>query len=266
MARITWSLIAAVNNETILRDNLLRSPDLACASDVILKRSFANAGAAYNSALAEARGDLLIFVHQDVYLPPGWINVLEGWVSKASASDPTWGVLGVIGVNCDGKVYGHVYSTGLGRTVGKSLESPVRVRSIDEMVIILRRDSGLHFDPDLPGYHLYGTDICLQSWQRGWPCLVIDNFCLHNSNGIRRLPFAFWRSYAYLRSKWFDRLPLTTLCVTIRASFLWLVLSMLRELVSRRTPGRRVDDPSRLVQELQWSIRRDGIGNAGYSA
>ena len=94
-----------------------------------------------------------------------------------------------------GEVHGHVYSTGLRRNVGKSFESPVPVHSIDEMVIILRRDSGLHFDAELPGYHLYGTDICLQSWQRGLPCFVIDNFCLHNSNGIRRLPLAFWRSY-----------------------------------------------------------------------
>jgi hypothetical protein len=267
MARMSWSLIAAVNNESVLRDNLLRSPDLADASDVILKRGFANAGAAYNSALAEARGDLLIFVHQDVYLPQGWISVLEECVWKVSASDPTWGVLGVIGVNRNGAVHGHVYSTGLGRTVGKSFELPVQVHSIDEMVIILRRYSGLHFDPELPGYHLYGTDICLQSWQRGFPCFVIADFCLHNSNGIRRLPLAFWRSCLYLRSKWSDRLPLTTLCVTIRSGFLWLGVSMLDQLLHPKTPGHRVNDPSRLVQELcrtgQWKLASEMRGHSG---
>jgi hypothetical protein len=267
MARVNWSLIAAVNNESVVRDNLLRSPDVAYARDVLLKRGFANAGAAYNSGLAEARADLLIFVHQDVYLPPGWISVLEDWICKVSASDPTWAVLGVIGINCHGEAHGHVYSTGLRRNVGKSFDSPVPVHSMDEMVIILRRDSGLYFDAKLPGYHLYGTDICLQSLQRGFPCFVIDNFCVHNSNGMRRLPVPFWRSYAYLRSKWFDRLPITTLCVTIRSSFLWLVLSILRDFRNRATPGRRVHDPSRLVQELgrtgQWEPASEMRGHSG---
>jgi hypothetical protein len=255
MSGMSWSLIAAVNNESVLRDNLLRSPDLAGASDIILKRGFPSAGAAYNSALGEARGDILIFAHQDVYLPPGWISRLEECVWKLSASNPAWGVLGVIGVNRDGVVHGHVYSTGLGRAVGKSFELPVQVHSIDEMVIILRRDSGLQFDPNLPGYHLYGTDICLESWRRGFPCFVIPDFCLHNSNGIRRLPWAFWRSSLYLQSKWSDRLPLTTLCVTIRSGFLWLIVSMLDQLLNPKVPGHRMSDPSRRFQDL----RRTGL-------
>jgi len=247
---MTWSLIAAVNNESVLRHNLLQSPDASCARDVILRRGFANAGAAYNSVLAEARGDLLVFAHQDVYLPAGWIRSLEGWVTKVAAKDPRWAVLGVIGIDVHGEAQGRVYSTGLGRLAGKPLKSPVRVNSIDEMVIIVRRDCGLDFDPNLPGFHLYGTDICLKASERGLSCFVIDNFCLHNSNGIRRLPFAFWRSCAYLQAKWRTRLPLRTLCVTIRRGLPWLALSIVRECINPRIPGTRVSDPARLVQKL----------------
>lgn len=245
-----WSLIAAVNDEEVLQRSLLRSPDLEDATDVIFKRGFARVGAAYNAALTEARGDLLIFAHQDVYLPPGWIGTLENCVRQVNAMNPRWGVLGVIGMDLGGVVQGQVYSTGLKRMVGQPSDEPVPAQSVDEMVIILRRESGLRFDPQLPGYHLYGTDVCLQAWQRGLPCFVVTDFCLHNSRGIRRLPLAFWRSCLYLRSKWCDQLPLTTPCVTIRGGMFWPALALLDGLRNRRTPGARADDPDRLFSEL----------------
>ena len=250
-----WSLIAAVNDEEILRNNLMRSPDLGDAADIVLKRGFSHAGAAYNSALSEARGELLIFAHQDVYLPPGWINTLKDCVRRVDAVNPRWGVLGVIGINAQGTVQGHVYSTGLKRIIGEPFDQPVPVRSVDEMVIVLRRASGLRFDPELPGYHLYGTDICLQAWQRDLPCFVVSDFCLHNSQGLRRLPLAFWRSYWYLRSKWRDQLPLRTPCITIRPGLLWPAWAVLDQLRNRRTPGARTDDPGRLFSELRRSGR-----------
>ena len=251
-----WSLIAAVNDEEVLRRNLLRSPDLEDATDVILQRGFPRAGAAYNSAMTDARGDLLVFAHQDVYLPTGWIHTLEDCVRQVNAVSPRWGVLGVIGPDARGVVRGQVYSTGLKRMVGEPADEPIPVRSVDEMVIILHRESGLRFDPELPGYHLYGTDVCLQAWQRDIPCYVVSNFCLHNSRGIRRLPLAFWRACLYLRSKWRDQLPLTTPCVTIRGGMLWPALALLDGLRNRRTPGARADDPVRFLTELgragQW--------------
>ena len=33
------------------------------------------------------------------------------------------------------------------------------MQSFDELLIVLRRDSGLRFDEGLPGWHMYGTDI-----------------------------------------------------------------------------------------------------------
>ena len=153
------------------------------------------------------------------------------------------GVIGVIGIGSNKDVCGHVYSTGLNSVVGRPSVVPVPVHSIDEMVIIIRRESYLNFDAQLPGYHLYGTDICLQSLQRGLPCFAISNFCVHNSNGIRRLPWAFWQSYLYLRSKWSNRLPLSTLCVTIHSSLLRFAWLWLCQATNRRKPGRRIADP-----------------------
>ena len=45
-------------------------------------------------------------------------------------------------------------------------ELPARVATLDELLLIVRRDAGLRFDPDL-GFHLYGADICLQASEQG---------------------------------------------------------------------------------------------------
>jgi hypothetical protein len=252
---LSWSLISAVNDENVLGTSLLRSPDIGSATDVILKRGFSNAGKAYNSGLNESRGDIAILAHQDVYLPPGWIRSLEEQLRLVDQIDRRWGVLGVCGMTSDGELAGHVYSTGLKRVIGAPFPVPVRAHSIDEMVIILRTETGLRFDPHLPGFHLYGTDICLEAHRRDLSCFLFSNLCVHNSNGLDMLPWAFWRAYLHLRSKWHDELPITTTCVTIRSSFLPFGIQLLQglscKLLRRDSPGRRVEDPSGLYQELR---------------
>ena len=90
MSRINWAVIAAVNDEIVLKNNLLRSPDIGSASQVILKRGFDSAAKAYNSALMEAKCDILVFAHQDVYFPSQWISRLETWIHKLNSIDPNW--------------------------------------------------------------------------------------------------------------------------------------------------------------------------------
>lgn len=59
----------------------------------------------------------------------------------------------------DGRNAGLVWSNGLGREVRGVCEMPAQAISFDEVVLILRKDSGIRFDEQLPGFHLYGTDI-----------------------------------------------------------------------------------------------------------
>ena len=67
-----WTVISVTNNEDVLKSCLLNSPDLAEASEVILQKGYRSAAVAYNSAIDKAKTDLLVFLHQDVYLPRGW--------------------------------------------------------------------------------------------------------------------------------------------------------------------------------------------------
>jgi hypothetical protein len=252
---IRWSVVAAVNNERVLENSLLRSPDLAQgAVEVILKRGYRSASAAYNAALAQCSGDVVVFVHQDVYLPAGWFDRLQAYIDQLARSAPAWGVLGLCGVDLTGEIRGHVYSTGLRSVVGAPLPAPVPVNTLDEMVLVIRRQSGLMFDGRLPGFHLYGTDICLEARKRHMPCFAVSSFCIHNSNGLKRLPSEFWKSYRFLQSKWQDQLPVRTPCVTIHPSLhrmCWDILRGTLRLIRRReAPGRRVDHPDRLYAEL----------------
>jgi len=251
---LSFSVVVACNDDQVLATCIRRSPDLAFAREFVVKRDFASAGLAYNAGLAETTGEVVLFVHQDVYLPPGWLSTMATNVEILTRHKPNWGVLGVFGVNAAGARVGHLYSTGLKGVAGQPFQEPVEIVSLDEVVLILRRNSGLSFDERLPGFHHYGTDICLEAVRNGKSAFAFDGFCLHNTNGIVWLPWAFWGSYAYMRNKWRKQLPVLTNILPI-TRFAWPVLNyFLRNAWSsfRKTRwiGRRQSDPVELFQTL----------------
>ncbi|MGD0792505.1 MAG: glycosyltransferase [Terriglobales bacterium] len=251
----SWSLVAAVNNDRVFENTLLSSPGIDAKCQIIPKRGFQCAGKAYNSGINDARHDIIVFAHQDIYLPHDWKAQVEVALSQVARIDPGWGVLGVVGVAKENQdIRGHCYSTGLQRFVGETFSTPVEVRSLDEIVLLLRRSSGLMFDENLPGFHLYGTDICAQANARGMKSYVVPAFCIHNSNGVKYYPVEFWRAYFYLRRKWWPRLPLTTCCTKITKWCLPALKSMFRDCVDTlfrlRSVGSRVDDVATLYRSL----------------
>jgi len=249
-----WSIISAVNNESVLKSCLLTSPDIQSATEVILQAGYSSAAAAYNSGIQKASTDLLVFVHQDVYLPEGWINVVQEALELLSVQDPHWGVVGVYGITASGRGAGHLYCTGLGCVVLKAFAGAIEVRSLDEVVLIFRKSSGLRFDDRLPGFHLYGTDICLESRRRGMKCYAISAFCVHNTNGYSFLPFAFWKCYWLMRRKWKAELPVAATCSNITywcwPMIWWNGVRAANLLLGRQKRAGRVQDPSQLYREL----------------
>ena len=97
-------VVAAVNDEAVLEGNLLRSPMMA-RPDVRFhpRRGFTSAARAYDDALTDCTSDLVVFAHQDVYLPSGWEQRLRAQVAELERVDPDWGVLGIYGVAADGR-------------------------------------------------------------------------------------------------------------------------------------------------------------------
>jgi len=255
-----WDLIVACNNDDVLRTSLLSSPDCKLAKKVIIQRGFHSAASAYNDGIRRAGSEIVVLAHQDVFFPEGFGQRLESALRQLEQSDPKWGVAGVFGVDAQGLGRGCVYSTGLRRMIGKMLEVPAPVRSLDELVLILRRDAGLRFDDQLPGFHLYGTDICLEAARLGYSCYALPCFCIHNSRGMRILPQDYWFPYLYMRRKWWSELPVETPCVPVTracgSAFRYLVRTSLRLMLGRIKTGRRVSDP----EELYWQLTNSDNG------
>lgn len=248
------SIITASNSDEILKSSLLASPDLADVTEVSVQRGAQSAAAAYNRGIRETSGEVMVFVHQDVYLPAGWVGRLERALAELEQADANWGVVGLFGTERSGARQGHIYSTGLRLLLGGEFKSGREVQTLDEVMLILRRASGLTFDESLPGFHLYGTDICLQAAERGMKSYAISALCVHNSNGIRMLPWAYWQSYLFMRRKWNRRLPVQTPCMPLTRwggpAWSYLVGHALHLAVRRPGQGRRVADPKSVWLEL----------------
>jgi len=252
---MNFTVISAVNDEDVLNRCLLRSPDIGLVAGLILQRGYADAAEAYNGAMANAKSGVIVLIHQDVYLPAGWFQQVEAAINRLAHADPHWGVLGVYGVTVAGEFRGHLYCNANQCALGRPIQEPVEVGTLDEVVLIVRKDSGLQFDSGLKGFHLYGADICLAARERDLKIYVVPGFCIHNANGYGMFPRAFWRGYLYMRRKWKSRLPVKTPCIEIARS-LWPVLrSALWRfcwLKAKRVElARRVDDPAKLYAHLK---------------
>jgi hypothetical protein len=204
-------IVAAVNDETVLNENLERSPSITNGTVPLLAlRKQPSASRAYNMGLDATSHEIVVFAHQDVYLPAPWLDNLLDAIASLERHQAHWGVVGLFGVTATGQAVGHVWSSGIGRELGKAFAEPAAVVSIDEMVIVLRRASGLRFDEALPGFHLYATDLCLAARTAGAGVYVVHAPAVHNSVPVRTLRGDYLDAYRYLKNKWAYMLPIRT--------------------------------------------------------
>lgn len=202
-------VVAAVNDDKVLEQNLLKSPMLNRAGvGFRAQRGFSSAGAAYNAAIRVPGAELVVFAHQDVYIPGPWRAQLTAAISGIEATDPGWAVIGLYGVTETGRHVGYVWSSGLDKLVGQPFVTPTRVDSVDELLVVVRRESGIHFDEALPGFHFYGTDIVQTAWSNGRSAYVVCAPVVHNSRPVVFLSQDYLSAYDYMRRKWKARLPI----------------------------------------------------------
>ncbi len=218
------SFLTCVSNLEVLRANLLASPCLGPGRihEVITFPDRASAADGLNAGFECARHEWLVCVHQDVYLPDHWDQCLVGQLCEAERRFGPIGVAGVYGASAVisppddprplvAERIGWVVDRG--RELCDGPELPVQVATLDELLLVVRRDSGLRFDPSL-GFHFYGADLCLQARERGLAVVVLAALCDHNSKTVH-LPKAFFASAAVFIRNWSHRLPIATSCVLI---------------------------------------------------
>jgi len=252
--RITFAI--AVNDREMLERNFLVSPCLKAPQDheILLQSEFRSAALAYNDAIDRAQNDLIIFCHQDILLPEGWLRGLGSILDSLDETDPNWGVLGPYGKTNDGRGWGHVYSSGRG-VIGEPLPHPVEVQTLDEIVLILRKSSGLRFDDSLPHFHFYGADICLRAAKMGMKSYAVSAFCIHNTIQPLVLPGEFYECASHIRKVWGDHLPIQTTCVRLTRFGFPVLGRRLREfhlehIRHKKYGGMRLADPLPLLSEF----------------
>ena len=140
-------LYCVSNNNEILEKNLLSSPDVAEGLvPFTIIRDAPSASAGYHTALGQATADILIFAHQDIFFPKGWFVKLLIVCDRLDHADPSWAVAGLFGVSEDGQFEGHVWDSALGFVCGGPFGNPCVATSLDEIVLVLRRASGISFE------------------------------------------------------------------------------------------------------------------------
>lgn len=219
-----------------LQVDLARSPEIENGSvGLTILWNKPSAAGAYSDAIETATAEILVFAHCDVYFPNGWFKRLEWEVDRLSNMDDQWAVAGISSITQAGELVGRIFDTALEPAfpktfgvIGKELKAPVPIVSADELTLIVRRKSGISFDPMLPEFHLYGTDIILEAERQGMRSYGLDMPLIHNAKAQLQIGSDYRRAFRYMVQKWRDRLPVPTTCGPVTATPFALAIRRLR--------------------------------------
>jgi hypothetical protein len=136
-----------------------------------------------NLFLSVARGRYVILCHQDILLEQDGREQLDRVLADMDRRDPAWAVCGNSGGISPGRLA--IRITDPHGADQRTEDFPARVYSLDENFIVVKAAANLGLSRDMSGFHLYGTDLCIQADLLGWHCYVIDFHLRHHSPGVR---------------------------------------------------------------------------------
>lgn len=236
----------ATHDAAIVDANLRVSPAIQDGIfHLLVEPNAPSAAVAYNRVLDRSTAPIVIFAHHDVYLPRGWDAVLRKRITELERLDPNWGILAPFGVGHDLVGYGPVWSSSLGNIIGRVALSAVPVQTVDELVIVMRRDAGLRFDESLPGFHLYGTDIVQAALAKGCGAYAMAMPVVHNDNFKDQLDDTFAAAYRHQSRKWRKRLPIYSPTTKIS----WHTISLFRSRIMNARSHKLRFDLAETTQE-----------------
>lgn len=250
----SFDIAAAVNDRHVLESCLRRSHSVVSGETKLrVYEDFNSAGGAYNQALRDSHADYIILVHQDVYLPRMFLRRLGDQVRRLNELDPEWAVAGIVGLDGDGALSGRTWSSGLGQLIGHKTDQPKIATALDEVLLVIRRAANIEFDPNLPSFHLYATDMVQIAKQRGLACYIIDAPVIHHSRPVVSLAGGYMAAYRYLQEKWRNQLPLPNLICPILPSSIplhWRNFRMRLRHLGKTTRTEPTGDPVIIAQRL----------------
>lgn len=176
------SIVCVINDEQIFRENLMRSLSNQDTKYQLIivnnqKNRFSSIPSALNYGGEKAKGNYVMFVHQDVVLVGNsWLKKVEDVLSKI----PNLGVAGVAGVTETGEYTGFLYDRG--ELWGAPTKKSIPVQTLDELILIIPKKcfEKMKFDEKF-SFHSYGADYCLTAKKMGYSIYVLPLFVEHNS-------------------------------------------------------------------------------------
>ena len=188
------SIVCVYNDERLLADFLLDSLSRQTVLYELItidntKNQFTSAAQALNYGGRKARGNYIMFVHQDIRLcSTEWLHDAE----RTLDSLPNLGVAGVAGKREGGYILANLTNgtppTAAGTQIGAE---PLPVKTLDECLTIVPRDvfNVLQFDEiTCDGWHLYAVEYCVSSMLLGFALYVLPFHTYHLSGGTSSTP------------------------------------------------------------------------------
>lgn len=212
-----FAVVVPTTRDAQLRVNVECAPGLTeVDARVISVRHASSAADALARALEHVQEDWVLLCHQDVYFAHSFGTRLAALLDAIPADQRARTLIGFAGIGVDAATQSYAHA---GFVIDRSsrfdFPGSDAVVSIDELALVLPRESLLRIDPSL-GWHLWATDLCLQAICRHkfFPRIVrLPLF--HNSHTDHTLPAAFHASAAALAARYADFGPIHTLCGVI---------------------------------------------------
>lgn len=220
--RAPVTIVCVFNDPTVLKLCLDRSIQkllpTAPATEYLpmdnTDHAFPTAGAALNRGARQARHEVVVFAHQDVYLHS--LVALEEAAAHL-VGDPTLGMLGAVGIDARGELVGRIRDRVV--LLGREIEAPIEVDSLDEVLFLASRqrlvETPLAEHPDL-AWHAYAVEYGLRARREGLSVAATQIPLTHNSLTINlaRLDEA----HSTLADQYADQVPLRTTCGAVGES------------------------------------------------
>lgn len=207
------SIACVYNDKTVLENCLLKSLQNQTSNyELILadntERKFESASKALNWGAKNAKGEYIMFVHQDVDLcSNSWLEEVE----KVLDQLPNLGIAGVAGKKDEKGVMTIIKHGDPPKLAGKIyIEKPTQVQTLDECLVIIPRSvfDVVQFDEEAcPDWHLYTVDFCLSVAILGLRVYAIPTSIYHKSRGVSpKNPFQIILSLSSLPEGYYQTL------------------------------------------------------------
>ncbi|MCY6413591.1 acyl esterase [Acinetobacter sp. VNH17] len=153
-----------------------------------------------NHALLQAKGEYLIFCHQDILFSFDDRQILDHRIAELNQINVEWAVVGNAGRDQTGRAFTRITDPyGANQKAGNF---PHEVMSLDENFLVINRKQNIACSSLLSGFHLYATDLCQNAQYLGLRNYVIDFHLYHKSSGnIDQNYMLSKKRYIYLQQK-----------------------------------------------------------------